>query len=169
MGMSFLNEGKEVHQEGNSEEIVFPTASSLGIFGSVQAICTHSNLRELPNGLNRHWSGTGNSCLQPQSLASLERTGSQSRGKRLRPPAKSESQTILCGQQGKRVPKTAGKERDRFLGPAPGSFHWLPRRHYQGNPQNRKMGFPGKDKRQGKGGGGRRPDVTVSLKGVRRH
>ena len=49
-GMSFLNEGKEVHQEGNSEEI-FPTASSLEIFGSVQAIC---NLRELPNGLNGH-------------------------------------------------------------------------------------------------------------------
>lgn len=50
------------------------------------------------------------------------------------------------------MPKTASKERDRFLGPAPGSFHWLPRRRNQGNPQNRNLDLPGKDKIQAMAG-----------------
>ena len=37
------------------------------------------------------------------------------------------------------------KEGTGCLGPAPGSFHWLPRRCHQGNPQNRNMDLPGKD------------------------
>lgn len=35
MGTNFLNRGKEAHREGNLEKIIFPTAFSLEIFGSV--------------------------------------------------------------------------------------------------------------------------------------
>lgn len=57
------------------------------------------------------------------------------------------------------VPKTAGKERNRSLGSAPSFSHWLPRRCYQGNPQNRKWTLLERIKdRQRKAG--RRPDLT---------
>lgn len=62
------------------------------------------------------------------------------------------SDSVFCGQWDKKMSKTAGKERQRLLGSAPSSSHWLPGRYYQGNPQSKNRVLPGEHKRQAKEG-----------------